>query len=380
MEAFLKSRCAKLTFFAISLLLRFVFVYVAYWVDETTPHRKYTDEDYHVFSDAATHVYNGRSPYKRHTYRYTPLAAYICLVNNYVHPLAGKIVFCFFDLLMAVVMWSLIESQNSDNKYTLFYVGFWIYNPITIFMSSRGSNDNIIALLVYLSLYFLLKRDYIKAGLVYGLSVHFKIYPIIYCIPLYFYIDCDKKAILQGSKSRCQTIFSNFFTINRAVFALVSAWTFVLLNGLFYYVYGDEFLQEAWLYHLVRKDNRHNYSVYHYLIYQLYDQESSKEVALLMFIPQWAVVIVAGLLFHYDIFLAMVVQTWAFVAFNKVMTAQYQLWYMSLIPFVAINNGIIQSAPWKGLLLYVAQLVFMQLWLYYAVQLEWFGNNTFYEM
>ena len=262
----LKSPVLKFVFFTLSLLVRFVFVYVGYYVDTTTPHRKYTDEDYFVFSDAATHVYNGRSPFKRHTYRYTPIAAYICLLNNVVHPLAGKILFCLFDLLMAIVMWRLIESQNTNAKYTLFYVAFWIFNPITIFMSTRGSNDNIIALLVYLTLYFLLKQHYITAGVVYGFSVHFKIYPIIYCLPLYLYIDCDKKAILQG-KPFFARVFRNFFTLNRLVFALCAAWTFVGLNVLFYWLYGDEFLQEAWLYHLVRKDNRHNYSVYHYLIY-----------------------------------------------------------------------------------------------------------------
>lgn len=191
----LKSPRTKVAFFVVSLLIRFVFVYVAHYVDTNTPHRKYTDEDYYVFSDAATHVYNGRSPYKRHTYRYTPLAAYICILNDVIHPLAGKIIFCLCDLLMAIVMWALVESQNIESKYTLFYVAFWIYNPITIFMCTRGSNDNIIALLVYVTIYFILKKNYVTAGYFYGLSVHFKIYPIIYCIPFYFFIDCDKMAL-----------------------------------------------------------------------------------------------------------------------------------------------------------------------------------------
>ena len=167
----------------------------------------------------------------------------------------------------------------------MLYVAFWIYNPVTVGMSTRGSNDNIIALLVFASLYFLLKRQYVSAGLVYGLSVHFKIYPIIYSIPFYLFIDCDRKAILSNKKSTCSIIFTNFFTKNRLIFGIVSALTFFSLTGLFYYVYGYEFIYEAYLYHFIRKDNRHNYSVYFYSIYQMYDLEASKLMAILTFIP-----------------------------------------------------------------------------------------------
>ena len=173
-------------------------VYYAKIIDEQSTTKKYTDTDYDVFTDGAQHVANGNSPYARHTYRYTPLAAYICLPNIYIHPLSGKIIFCIFDILMGVVMWRLIESQNKNNKYTWTYVAFWVYNPITIIMSTRGSNDNIIALLVFLTLYFIINKQYTYAGLIYGLSVHFKIYPIIYSFVFYLYIDCDKRLILQG--------------------------------------------------------------------------------------------------------------------------------------------------------------------------------------
>jgi len=101
---------SKNLFLAFALIGRFVIVYIASVIDERTPNMKYTDTDYDVFSDAATHVYNGNSPYARHTYRYTPLAAYICVVNNIIHPLAGKWIFCVLDVLMGVFMWSLIES------------------------------------------------------------------------------------------------------------------------------------------------------------------------------------------------------------------------------------------------------------------------------
>ena len=100
----------KFIFFACALVIRLVLVYVAKVIDEGPSPKKYTDTDYDVFSDAATHVYHGNSPYARHTYRYTPIAAYICLLNDILHPLSGKVVFCLCDLLMGVAMWQLIES------------------------------------------------------------------------------------------------------------------------------------------------------------------------------------------------------------------------------------------------------------------------------
>lgn len=136
---------------------------------------------------------------------------------------------------------------------------------MTVALSTRGSNDNTISLFVYITFYFILKRRYFLAGLFYGLSVHFKIYPIVYSIVLYFYIDCDHNLIESGRK--WEALKKNFFTKNRIVFTLVSAFTFIGLTYFFYIVYGYEFLYESYLYHFVRKDNRHNYSVYFYMIY-----------------------------------------------------------------------------------------------------------------
>lgn len=190
-------------------------------------------------------------------------------------------------------------------------------------------------------MYFLVQKYYITSALFYGLSVHFKIYPIIYALPLYFYIDCDKQAI-KKNKPFFGTMFKNFFTYNRLVFTFVSAGTFLGLTYFFYDLYGYEFLYEGYLYHLVRKDNRHNVSVYWYMIYQLYDDTTSTLFGLVTFIPQWSVIIFAGMAFYHDLFFAFILQTWAFVTFNKVLTAQYFLWYLSLAPLVAINNGLIQ--------------------------------------
>jgi phosphatidylinositol glycan class M len=149
---------SKGAFFAYNFAFRMVLIYVAHLVDTHSPHAKYTDTDYLVFSDAATHVYNGRSPFERHTYRYTPLVAYVALVNNYIHPLAAKVVFCICDILVGMVLWQIIQSQIPKGKNTIYYVAFLLLNPLIFILSTRGSNDNMISLLVFTTIYFLLKR------------------------------------------------------------------------------------------------------------------------------------------------------------------------------------------------------------------------------
>lgn len=174
--------------------------------------------------------------------------------------------FAVCDILMGLILWALIDSYNKNNKdRTIYYVAFWLCNPLTINISTRGSNDIMISMLVFAALYFILKKQYVIAGVFFGLSVHFKLYPIIYSIVFYFFIDCNKELIRSGKK--CQALFTNFFTVNRIVFTLVSALTFIGLTAYFYHVYGYEFIYETYLYHFERKDNRHNYSVYWYMIY-----------------------------------------------------------------------------------------------------------------
>lgn len=98
-----------------------------------------------------------------------------------------------------------------------------------------------------------------------------------------------------------------FFTKDRLVFTFVSAFTFIGLTSLFYFIYGYEFLYEAYLYHFIRKDHRHNNSVYFYLIYQLFDAQNSTLIAILTFLPQWLTVITAGLFFYYDLWICFII-------------------------------------------------------------------------
>ena len=66
---------------------------------DSTSELKFTDVDYRVFTDAARYIYKDGSPYERHTYRYTPLLAWMLIPNINVSPLFGKFLFCGFDII-----------------------------------------------------------------------------------------------------------------------------------------------------------------------------------------------------------------------------------------------------------------------------------------
>ena len=103
----------------------------------------------------------------------------------------------------------------------------WGINIFSSLMSTRGSADNITALLVFISLYFLKKKkNYFISGFFYGLSVHFKIYPIVISLILYLYISKNK----------------NIINKEAIIFTLTSLITFLIITLFFYKLYGYKYL------------------------------------------------------------------------------------------------------------------------------------------
>lgn len=142
---------------------------------------KYTDIDYTIFTDGAKFMLQNGSPFERDTYRYTPILAWMMIPNLTWFSQFGKILFSSFDLLSGWLIYSILPKSVDRKLYSL----IWIYNPLNLIISTRGSAESVICTLVILVIYFLKRKQNLFAGLFYGFVIHFKIYPVIYIFTFY---------------------------------------------------------------------------------------------------------------------------------------------------------------------------------------------------
>lgn len=402
----------------ISIIIRIFLVYYGE-VQDSLSEIQYTDVDYRVVTDGASHVLNLNSPFKRHTYRYTPLLAYLVLPNLLLHRSFGKFVFSLFDVFIgALIKWILLncyrsnkisiekkllklETLNNRNKYLIkrkneilnssnealppkyirmaeISAYFWLYNPLTMVIATRGNGDCVACSLVLVSLYFLLKNEqtilqFFTAGIFLGISIHFRLYPIGFCLAFYL-ATLDKPLITV--KDHVQAILMPNAKQVALVIGTISS--LAVSTGLFYYLYGYQYLYESILYHLVRKDTRHNFSLYFYLQYLSSNFDISQLEKILTFLPQ--LVLIAILTLRYGkhrqtLGFALFAIAFVMVTYNPVVTSQYFVWFLSLLPLSVKNfkNIGVRKAVFIPVMWFISQGG----WLLPAYLLEFRGWNTF---
>lgn len=337
-----------------SLVLRLVLLVYGAWQDAHSP-VKYTDIDYLVFTDAARYVSQGDSPYTRDTYRYTPLLAWLLVPTTWriavpsflggvVGPTwslfsFGKVLFALADVLAGWLVANCLRmNYGMDTVRALKFASVWLLNPMVANISTRGSSEGLLGVLVAGVLWAVLNNRIAVAGVLLGVGVHFKIYPFVYGIAVLWWLDsaANGKGKARQSQSQDQdqnqSILLKVLTPSRITLTLSALATFAVLNITMYLLYGTPFLQHTYFHHLTRIDHRHNFSPYSTLLYLSASAsapssmlpESGSRFESLAFIPQLvlAVLVIPAVLGRRDLAGAMLAQTYAFVGFNKVCTSQ----------------------------------------------------------
>ncbi|KAJ8681626.1 hypothetical protein QAD02_017418 [Eretmocerus hayati] len=344
----------------ISLIIRFLLVLYANYHDKyfKVP---YTDVDYKVYTDAARYITEGKSPYERHTYRYTPLLALLVTPNIYLHHDFGKILFSIVDILVAKLMRKILIRQNFKQQTANLCALLWLYNPLAIVISTRGNADSVAVYLVLWTLYLLQNDHLILAGIIHGLSIHFRLYPLAFSLVMYIHLQEE-----------------NLFIPNRRQWKLITscALTLVDLTALCYFFYGRKFLDESFIYHLIRKDVRHNFSVYFYMLYLSANEGLSSVQRFFTFLPQVSILVALAFRYSYKVQLpfALFTQAITMVTFNPVMTSQYFFWFLSLLP---ICLPYLKMSVTRAIVLLSAWILSQCLWLFTAYLLEFKGIDSF---
>lgn len=339
---------ATIPLYTAATILRIVLLLYGLWQDANSP-LKYTDIDYLVFTDAARFVTHGHAqgPYARETYRYTPLLSWMLLPTTWVatNPARpwltvfyfsfGKILFALADLVAGwlVVKVLVLGGRGSmDTARAGKFAAIWLLNPMVATISTRGSSEGLLAVMVVALLWAVLSRRVTLAALLLGFGVHFKIYPFIYAPAIVWWMD-DENMLRSGKDADPpRNSVVAFFTTARLQLALVSLATFFALNMAMYAIYGHPFLQHTYLHHVTRIDHRHNFSPYNILLYLVSAQSpllSSSpggvlHIESLAFLPQLLLscVVIPFVMAKKDLPTTMLAQTWTFVTFNKVCTSQ----------------------------------------------------------
>ncbi|KAK4936875.1 GPI mannosyltransferase 1 [Elasticomyces elasticus] len=371
--------------FLLAFLLRTILLVYGIYQDSVSA-LKYTDIDYYVFTDAARAVSRASSPYDRDTYRYTPLLSWILLPTSWggLWFNFGKALFAASDLVAGWLITLLLKRRGLQENKALKYACVWLLNPMVANISTRGSSEGFLCVLVMALLWAFETKQIAFAGFLLGLSVHFKIYPFIYSVSMLWALE--SKATDSSSNTILRSAL-RFLNGDRILLVSTSLLTFMALNVLMYNIYGTPFLQHTFFHHVTRIDHRHNFSPYNTLLYfssaqkanqAVHDLASSFSFEALAFVPQLllSTILIPLAIAKEDLPRTLLAQTLAFVTFNKVCTSQYFLWYLVFLPLY-LPNSTLFTQPRLGMTVLALWVLGQAVWLQQGYQLEFLGKSTF---
>lgn len=220
--------------FLIAILLRAILLLWGSYQDKVSS-VKYTDIDYFVFTDAARLVSQGQSPFDRETYRYTPVLSWL-LVPTATWFTFGKVLFAVGDVVAGWLILAILQSSYGFSSHrALNYTCIWLLNPIVAQISTRGSSEGLLGVIVISLLWASTNQRPILTGFLLGLAVHFKIYPFVYGLSILQNIEDspNERTSKSNINKRLKVLI---FSRTRLLVVSSSIATFMSLNALMFKV------------------------------------------------------------------------------------------------------------------------------------------------
>jgi Gpi18-like mannosyltransferase len=223
--------------------------------------------DMFAFYDAEMGIFAGIGPYGNAVYSYPPLFAviafpFVYLASLFVDPstfisfqaglvdvshmtgmltpyvtsplfnLMVKLPGIIVDVLTGIVIYNFVKNRKGEDAAGKLFI-IWILNPLVIFVTAvHGQFDVIPAFLTIMAVILFIEKDYLLSGLVLGLGVLFKIYPIYIIILLFLILSLPLFTERYGPEIRKILRRTSSFVVG-IVLSLVTLAPFVISSGNF---------------------------------------------------------------------------------------------------------------------------------------------------
>lgn len=92
------------------------------------------------------------------------------------------------DIAAGWMIYRMAQAQGASARVSTWAVVAWLYNPFTATISTRGSCDVLVVVVLLAVLQGLLEGRVLAPALLYGLAVQFRIYPIVYAPAIVFFL------------------------------------------------------------------------------------------------------------------------------------------------------------------------------------------------
>ncbi len=98
---------------------------------------------------------------------FTLRSAAIVIPNHLLSPLFGKVLFICSDMVVAWLLLNLLRRRGVGETASVAWAAWFLFNPFTVSVSTRGSHDTLVCALVLTLLLLFQQKRYALAGAVY---------------------------------------------------------------------------------------------------------------------------------------------------------------------------------------------------------------------